>query len=266
MPTTNKVFCPRCGAPLSPNDTICPMCGMKISRPQQPVGTLQQPVNPPTTPQMSQQPPQQPPQLLTCPNCGHSLDDPTLKYCPICGFNLEAARRQLMPAMAKRSFEYYGRKQKFFSFEGYNIEGVPFLAGLLILLGVWNFFACIMSLTGGLAIWIPGFPAGPYGVGSEPTSVAIFYLVMASLLIFSALGLLMVKTPAFYASLLVAIILVPLSIFQIIYATTGSFPSTPSGTHQMDNILMGLVGIFTSFGIILQSLRTQRYFLGAGRP
>jgi len=157
---------------------------------------------------------------------------------------------------------YYGEKRKFFSFEGYQLEGVGNLAILLIVWGIWDVTAAILSLLsqgGGriVVLWLPG------GLDSATSILpTVVFLALGFVLIMVAFGLLLVKPPFFWVGIATAIALVPLSLFQIIHGVTGDFQPTPSGTHQMDNIMMGLVGLMVAAATLLQFMRTKKYFIG----
>jgi hypothetical protein len=193
---------------------------------------------------------------------------PGTKYCPNCGFNLEAAAKRLAApkgaASAARDL-YFGEKRKFFSFEGYQLEGVGNLAILLIIWGVWDIAAAILSLplptqAGGriVVLWFPG------GFDSSTSILPIVvFLALGAVLVLVALGLLLVKSEFFWIGVATSLILVPLSLFMIIHGLSGGpFPTSPTGTHQMDNIMMGLVGLLVAAATLLQFLRTKKYFIG----
>lgn len=157
---------------------------------------------------------------------------------------------------------YFGEKRKFFSFEGYQLEGVGNLAILLIVWGVWDIAAALLSIipqAGGrvVVLWLPG------GLDSA-TSIfpTVVFLALGAVLIMVAFGLLLVKPPFFWIGIATALVLIPISLFQIIHGLTGEFVTSPTGTHQMDNIMMGLVGLMVAAVTLLQFLRTKKYFAG----
>lgn len=192
---------------------------------------------------------------------------PSTKFCPNCGFNIEAAAKRLSApksAAAARDL-YFGDKRKFFSFEGYQLEGVGNLAVLLIVLGVWDIAASILSSPftatpdGGriVVLWLP-----PWIDSSTSILPTVAFLAIGVILILVAFGLLLVKPEFFWIGVATAIILVPLSLFQIVHGLNGQFQISPTGTHQMDNIMMGLVGLMVAAATLLQFLRTKKYFIG----
>lgn len=193
---------------------------------------------------------------------------PGTKYCPNCGFNIEAAAKRLTAPKGSAATArdlYFGEKRKFFSFEGYQLEGVSNLAVLLIVLGVWDIAASLLSsplLTtpdGGriVVLWLPG------GIDSSTSILpTVTFLALGVILILVALGLLLVKPEFFWIGVATSLILLPLSLFQIIHGLNGEFQISPTGTHQMDNIMMGLVGLLVAAATLLQFLRTKKYFIG----
>jgi len=263
-------YCASCGQPFvaKPAATAPPPQAAQVRKGE--------PIVPPQAPPRTQKPaqatqpvrrtvvpPPPPPRISKCPNCSKDVT-PNTKYCPNCGFNMEAAIKRMSTqrgAAAPRDL-YFGEKRKFFSFEGYQLEGVGNLAILLIVWGVWDVAAAILSLisqTGGriVVLWLPG------GLDSA-TSIfpTVVFLALGVVLIMVAFGLLLVKPPFFWIGIATALVLVPLSLFQIIHGLTGEFPTSPTGTHQMDNIMMGLVGLMVAAVTLLQFLRTKKYFTG----
>ncbi|MGQ9513626.1 MAG: zinc ribbon domain-containing protein [Thermoproteota archaeon] len=264
--------CPRCGATVGETARFCFSCGQTLTTTTPPPTTsitkqfqqpktrkaLQPTAAPPST---ITQPPPPPPQITKCLNCGKVVT-PGTKYCPSCGYNIEAASKRLSASKSQTKGLYFGEKKKFFSFEGYQLEGVGNLAILLIVWGVWDIAAAILSLieqTGGriVVLWLPFVPDS-----SESFLPTAIFISIGALLILIALGLLLVKPFAFWMGMVVSITLIPLSLFQIIHGLRGEFPKTPTGTHQMDNIMMGLIGIMVAAATLLQFLRTKKYFIG----
>jgi hypothetical protein len=203
--------------------------------------------------------------MTKCPNCSRDVTHGT-KYCPSCGFNLEAAAKRMATSKDGDAAKglYFGERKKFFSFEGYQLEGVGNLAILLIIWGIWDIAAALLSLasspqTGGkiVVLWLPG------GFESSTSVLPIVvFMALGVVLILVALGLLLVKPAFFWIGLATSLILIPLSLFQIVHGLTGEFQTSPTGTHQMDNIMMGLVGIMVAAVTLLQFLRTRKYFVG----
>ena len=109
-----------------------------------------------------------------------------------------------------------------------------------------------------VVLWLPG------GLDSSKSILpTVAFLALGVVLFLVALGLLLVKTEFFWIGLAASLLLVPLSLFMIIHGLTGGpFPNSPTGTHQMDNIMMGLVGLLVSAVTLLQFVRTKKYFVG----
>lgn len=266
--------CPRCGATVGENARFCASCGLTLVAakppPTPPPRTSQQQpraqkplptIAVPRTRQTVAPPPPPPSQITKCLNCGKDVA-PGTKYCPSCGYNIEAAAKRIASSKSRDKGLYFGEKKKFFSFEGYQLEGVGNLAILLIVWGVWDITAALLSLveqTGGriVVLWLPLTPDS-----SESLIPTVVFLAIGALLIFIAMGLLLVKPFAFWSGITVSIVLIPLSLFQIIHGLKGEFKTTPTGTHQMDNIMMGLIGIMVAAVTLLQFLRTKKYFTG----
>ncbi|HYA21587.1 MAG TPA: zinc-ribbon domain-containing protein [Thermoproteota archaeon] len=276
--------CPRCGASIQGDTKFCPSCGYRLDEPpkagQGTTGTvrtasqsiLQRLV--PRKPQPSTQAPSDAvPRVRTaseftqpvsnwpakCPNCGFDLKAGA-KYCASCGFNVEVwLKRRAMPG-GKGSPSYYTSRKRFFSFEGYSLEGVTPAAVMFLIWGLWNLMMSVLALTGGVKVFYPMSGAPP---GFETTGLTVGVLfIMGLALLFSAFGLMQVNTILYLVGVIAMIVSVPLSITQIASALTVSLVSGPTGTGQLENLLMGFLGLMISFIGLVQSMRIRKYFFG----
>jgi RNA polymerase subunit RPABC4/transcription elongation factor Spt4 len=269
--------CPRCGAAVSEDDDFCSLCGLRLPKPgpeevfeeavesrrdsteeyvpekppvKKPVKTIEKPVQ--RKPAAVKPAPPKTVVLKKCPNCNTPVRE-DLKFCPNCGFNLEVARMRLR--MKQQGVKQTYSRREFFSFEGYQLEGVPMTALMLIIWAVWNFGVAVVSSMGFIQPQLP-----------PPLSIvppAVFNTVIGVLSILSAIGLLMVIRPLFYIVLALVLLEIPVSILQIIYAA--SPPSTspsPIGTPVFENFAAGLVGLVIVVGLTIQLLRVHKYFTG----
>ncbi len=270
-------ICPRCGAAVSEDDEFCSLCGLRLPKPgpeevfeeavesrrdsteeyvpekppvKKPVKTIEKPVQ--RRPAAVKPAPPKTVVLKKCPNCNTPVRE-DLKFCPNCGFNLEVARMRLR--MKQQGVKQTYSRREFFSFEGYQLEGVPMTALMLIIWAVWNFGVAVVSSMGFIQPQLP-----------PPLSIvppAVFNTVIGVLSILSAIGLLMVIRPLFYIVLALVLLEIPVSILQIIYAA--SPPSTspsPIGTPVFENFAAGLVGLVIVIGLTIQLLRVHKYFTG----
>lgn len=259
--------CPRCGATVGVDDEFCSLCGLSLPKAKTMEGFEEaEPVKPdvfgeyaPVKPvsrkpgTVKPAPPRRTIVLRKCPNCNTPVRE-DLQFCPNCGFNLEVARMRLRKRQQGVKTKTYSRKD-FFSFEGYELEGVPMTALMLIIWAAWNFGVAVMSSLG----WIQ--PQLPPGLSVVPP--VVFNTVIGVLAILSAAGLLMVIRPLFYIILALVFMEIPVSLMQIMYAASGS-PQTPSptGTPVFENFATGLVGLAMVIGLTIQLLRVYKYFTG----
>lgn len=248
--------CPRCGANVGLEDDFCSLCGLRLPKAKEPVeepggrvledyGTVEKPVK--KAPAV-RHPPVRTPVLKKCPNCNTPVRE-DLKFCPNCGYNLEVARIRLRQRVQGVRTQEYSRKE-FFSFEGYQLEGVPMTALMLIIWAVWSF--CIAAMT--FIKWVQ--PILPPPLPSDPLFATAFSITVGVLSILSAIGLLMVLRPLFYFIIVLVLIEIPVSIMQIMQAAAG-------GKQVWENFATGLVGLFIVFGLTIQLLRIHKYFTGA---
>jgi RNA polymerase subunit RPABC4/transcription elongation factor Spt4 len=254
--------CPRCGATVGVDDEFCSLCGLPLPKAEKTIGGLEEaePVKPdvfgeyaPVKPvSRKPAPPKRTIVLKKCPNCNTPVRE-DLKFCPNCGFNLEVARMRLRKRQQGVKNQAYSRKD-FFSFEGYELEGVPMTALMLIIWAAWNFGMAVMSSIG----WIQ--PQLPPGLSVVPP--VVFNVVVGVLAILSAVGLLMVIRPLFYIILALVFLEIPVSLMQIMYAASGSTAPSPTGTPVFENFAAGLVGLAMVIGLTLQLLRVHKYFTG----
>lgn len=249
--------CPRCGANVGLEDDFCSLCGLRLPRAKGSVeepggggvladyGAIEKPVR--KTPAV-RPPSVRTPVLKKCPNCNTSIRE-DLKFCPNCGYNLEVARIRLRQRVQGVRTQEYSRKE-FFSFEGYQLEGVPMTALMLIIWAVWNF--CIAAMT--FIEWVR--PILPPPLPSDIMFATAFSITVGVLSILSAIGLLMVLRPLFYFIIALVFLEIPISIMQLMQAAAG-------GKWAWENFATGLVGLFIVFGLTIQLLRIYKYFTGA---
>jgi len=269
--------CPRCGAAVSVDDEFCSLCGLRLPKPgseevfeetvenrpdlteeyapekppvKKPVKTIEKPVQ--RKPAAVKAVPPKTLVLKKCPNCNTPVRE-DLKFCPNCGFNLEVARMRLR--MRQQGVQQKYSRREFFSFEGYQLEGVPMTALMLIIWAVWNFGVAVVSSMGFIQPQLPPL------LSIVPP--AVFTTLIGVLSILSAIGLLMVIRPLFYIVLALVLLEIPVSIMQIIYAASPP-PTSPSprGTPVFENFAAGLVGLVIVIGLAIQLLRVHKYFTG----
>jgi hypothetical protein len=280
----NQRGCPRCGASIQGETKFCPSCGYRLDETpkaeQGGAGTartasqsiLQKLV--PRRPQPSGQAPSDVPRVRTaseftqpvaswptkCPNCGFDLKA-GVKYCASCGFNVEVwLKRRTIPGN-KGSPSYYTSRKRFFSFEGYSLEGVTPAAAMFLIWGLWNLLTSVFALTGNVKIFYPMISGAPPGFETTGWTVGVLFVVGIALLL-SAFGLMQVNSILYLLGVFTMIISIPLSIMQIASALTVGLASGPTGTGQLENLLMGFLGILISFIGLIQSMRIRKYFFG----
>lgn len=248
--------CPRCGANVGLEDDFCSLCGYRLPRTKEPTedqggrGVLgdYEPVEKPVKkPPAVKPPPVRTVVLKKCPNCNTPVRE-DLKFCPNCGYNLEIARIRLRQRAQGIKTQEYSRRD-FFSFEGYQLEGVPMTALMLIIWAAWSF--CIAAMT--FIEWVQ--PILPPPLPSDTMFAAVFNIIVGMLSMLSAIGLLMVIRPLFYFIIALVLIEIPVSIIQLMGAASG-------GKQVWENFATGLVGIFIVFGLTIQLLRIHKYFTG----
>ncbi|MEM2276992.1 MAG: zinc ribbon domain-containing protein [Thermoproteota archaeon] len=248
--------CPRCGANVGLEDDFCSLCGLRLPKAKESIEELggkgvlgdyesiEKPVKkaPGVRP-----PPVRIPILKKCPNCNTPVRE-DLKFCPNCGYNLEVARIRLRQRIQGVRTQEYSRKE-FFSFEGYQLEGVPMTALMLVIWAAWSF--CIAAMT--FINWVK--PILPPPLPRDTIFASAFSIAIGVLSILSAIGLLMVLRPLFYFIIALILLEIPVSIMQLMQAAAG-------GENVLDNFATGLVGLFIVFGLTIQLLRIHKYFTG----
>ena len=192
-----------------------------------------------------------------CPNCGYDLKA-GVKYCPSCGFNVEVwLKRKAMPGKAGPS--YYTSRKRFFSFEGYSLEGVTPAAVLYVIWGGWNLLMAVLAAWGQVKVFYPVIT----GQGFETTTLTLVVLVAIGLcLMLSAFGIMQVNSILYLLGIVALVVSLPLSILQIESAMNVAMPSSAIGTGQYENLLGGFLGIMISVIGLIQSLRIRKYFFG----
>ncbi|MGQ9478810.1 MAG: zinc-ribbon domain-containing protein [Thermoproteota archaeon] len=246
--------CPRCGATVEAGDEFCSLCGLQLpwagerARPDifGEAAYADEARLRPAKPTVKSAPPVRTPALKKCPNCNASVRD-DLKFCPNCGFNLEVARIRLRQRQQGAQGSY--SRKEFFSFEGYEIEGVPMTSLMLVIWAVWCFGVAAASF---LQLIQPQLPP-PFSA----VEAWGFNLVIGILSVLSAIGLLMVIRPLFYVILALVLLELPVSLMQL-FAT----PTNPSSAWE--NFATGLIGLFIVIGLTIQLLRIHKYFIGTG--
>jgi len=237
-------------------DDFCSLCGLRLPKAKESIEELggkgvlgdyesiEKPVKkaPGVRP-----PPVRIPILKKCPNCNTPVRE-DLKFCPNCGYNLEVARIRLRQRIQGVRTQEYSRKE-FFSFEGYQLEGVPMTALMLVIWAAWSF--CIAAMT--FINWVK--PILPPPLPRDTIFASAFSIAIGVLSILSAIGLLMVLRPLFYFIIALILLEIPVSIMQLMQAAAG-------GENVLDNFATGLVGLFIVFGLTIQLLRIHKYFTG----
>jgi len=180
-----------------------------------------------------------------------------VKYCPLCGFNLEAFARRSATKAPKLS--YYGTKRRFFSFEGYELEGVVPAASMYLLWGFWNIIWAFLVSQRMISevLWPAPFSDSPMSF-ILPTAIA-------AILFSAAAGLMMVNTPLYVLGMMGVATMLPMSFLQISMALHID-PNLvwPQGSPVLPNILSGIIGLIICAVSLLQSIRIRKYFFGGG--
>lgn len=270
--------CPRCGTPIRGETKFCPSCGYRLDEPDRsaPAPTASRPAGQGILgriiPKRSQPAAQgSAPQIRTasefaqpvanwptkCPNCSFDLKA-GVKYCPSCGFNVEVwLKRKVMPGKGGPS--YYTNRKRFFSFEGYSLEGVTPAAVMYVIWGGWNLLIAVLAASGQIKVFYPLVT----GEGFQTTPLTLAVLVAIGLcLLLSALGIMQVNSILYLLGIVALVVSLPLSILQIESAINVAMPSSPIGTGQYENLLAGLLGIMISLIGLIQSIRIRKYFFG----
>jgi hypothetical protein len=244
---------------VGPDDDFCSLCGLRLPKarvPGEPSGRRAEraaleeyePVEKaPRRPTVAKPPPVRAVVLKKCPNCNKPVRE-DLKFCPNCGFNLEVARMRLRQRTQSVKKESYSRRD-FFSFEGYQLEGVPMAALMLIVWAFWNFCIAAMAFIGFVK------PVLPPPLPSNDLPATVFSIVIGLLSMLSAIGLLMVLKPLFFFVIVLIVLETIVSIFQLMQAAAG-------GRTIWENFATGLVGLFIVIGLTAQLLRIHKYFTG----
>jgi len=248
--------CPRCGASVGLDDDFCSICGLRLPRAREPVeepgeeifGNVKKPVKHGRKTSVAKPPPARAIVLRKCPNCNTPVGEDS-KFCPNCGFNLEVARIRLRQRAQGVARQEYSRRD-FFSFEGYQLEGVPMTALMLVIWAAWCFCVAAMAFVE----WVQ--PILPPPLPSDTVVAAAFNIAVGLLSILSAIGLLMVLRPLFYFIIVLVLVEIPVSIMQLMQAASG-------GRQVWENFATGLVGLFIVTGLTIQLLRIHKYFTGA---
>ena len=195
-----------------------------------------------------------------CPNCQFDLKA-GVKYCPSCGFNVEVwMKRRAMPG-GKQGPGYYTSRRRFFSFEGYSLEGVTPAATMFLIWGLWNLLMAGLALVGQVKVFYPMISGPPPGFETTPATLATLALVGLSLLL-SAFGLMQVNSILYLIGIVAMVVSLPLSILQVSSAMTVQVLGGPAGTQQFENLLMGFLGVLIPFIGLIQSMRIRKYFFG----
>jgi len=99
----------------------------------------------------------------------------------------------------------------------------------------------------------------PSPLDLPPIPIVVLF-ALAFMLFLGAFGLMRVNSFLYTLGIIALIASVPLSVYQIFYSLNAEFIPTPSGTHQFENLLTGLLGILVSFAGLVQTLRIRKYF------
>jgi len=270
--------CPKCGASMGAGTRFCPSCGFridetpggepagvarsasqgllqriiprKLSTAERPEGTQARTASEFTQPVASWP--------SKCPNCGFDLKA-GVKYCPSCGFNVEVwLKRRSIPG-GKSTPGYYTSRKRFFSFEGYSLEGVTPAAAMFLIWGLWNILMGGLALVGQVKVFYLTNIPNLY----ETTTLTIGVLFgLGFFLLLSAFGLMQVNSILYLLGIIAMVVSLPLSIVQIAYAMTATLPTGPVGTQQFENLLTGFLGILISIVGLVQTIRIRKYFFG----
>jgi len=194
-----------------------------------------------------------------CPNCGFDLKA-GVKYCPSCGFNVEVwLKRRSLPG-GKTTPGYYASRKRFFSFEGYSLEGVTPAAAMFLIWGLWNVLMGGLALGGQVKVFFPTSGPPP---GFETTTLTLALLFgIGFFLVLSAFGLMQVNTILYVLGIIAMVVTIPLSLYQVSSAWTVQLTATASGTQQFENLLTGFLGILISIVGLIQTIRIRKYFFG----
>jgi predicted RNA-binding Zn-ribbon protein involved in translation (DUF1610 family) len=261
-------LCPRCNTKVPVYMKFCPNCGLRLDdstivkkqeakKDQEPVVQetkffeKKQEVTPPESfKKRSNEWPNK------CPNCGFEIKEGE-KYCPNCGFNIEVWVMRKKRGEKQTAVAYYTTPKKFFSFEGYSLEGVTTAAVMYLVWAFWNLLMAVLVSQKLTALLLPP--------PLNDTSLQVFFLVFTAVtLILAAFGLMQVNPVLYLLGVIVLVLLIPLSLLQLSYSLNinVSQMASPTGTHQMENLLMSFLAIMISTIGLIQTLRIRKYFFG----
>ncbi|NHV06977.1 MAG: zinc-ribbon domain-containing protein [Thaumarchaeota archaeon] len=263
-------LCPRCNTKVPAYMKFCPNCGLRLDDStlikkqetkkvqesivqETKVFEQKQEVKPPTTfKEKSNEWPSK------CPNCGFEIKEGE-KYCPNCGFNIEVWLMRKKRGEKQTTVAYYTTPKKFFSFEGYSLEGVTPAAVMYLVWAFWNLLMAILVKLGQTKLFLP--PPLSY---DNPSLQIVFLVFIGVALILAAFGLMQVNSILYLLGIVVLAVSIPIGLLQLSYSlnVNPSQFTSPTGTHQMENLLMGFLAVMISTIGLIQTLRIRKYFFG----
>ncbi|MEM3415313.1 MAG: zinc ribbon domain-containing protein [Thermoproteota archaeon] len=189
-----------------------------------------------------------------CPNCGFEIKEGE-KYCPNCGFNIEVWVTRKKKGEKQTTVSYYTTPKKFFSFEGYSLEGVTPAAAMYLIWAFWNLLMAVLVSNNLTVLLLPP----PF----NDHSLQVFFLVFTAVaLVLAAFGLLQVNPILYLFGIFVLVLLIPFSLLQLSFSLNSPANPSPTGTHQLENLLMGFLALMISAIGLIQTLRIRKYFFG----
>lgn len=193
-----------------------------------------------------------------CPNCGFEIKEGE-KYCPNCGFNIDVWVMRKQRGEKQTTVSYYTTPKRFFSFEGYSLEGVTPAAVMYLVWAFWNLLMALLVYLDQTKLFLP-----PPFESSNPNLQIVFLSALAFMLFLAAFGLMQVNSLLYLLGIVALTISIPIGLLQLSYSlnVNPSQMASPTGTHQMENLLMGFLAIMISTIGLIQTLRIRKYFFG----
>lgn len=259
-------LCPRCNTKVPAYMKFCPNCGLRLDESTLIKKQEAQKIQGPQETKVLEQKREEVKPAATskkkgnewpsnCPNCGFEIKEGE-KYCPNCGFNIEVWVMRKKRGEKQTNVAYYTTPKKFFSFEGYSLEGVTPAAVMYIVWAFWNILMAVLVKLDQTKLFLPP------PLYDKPSLQIVFLVFVGIALILAAFGLMQVNPILYLLGIIVLAISIPIGILQLSYSLNINPSPSPTGTHQMENLLMGFLAVMISTIGLIQTIRIRKYFFG----